>query len=113
MKRGSLYFLFFHFKSLRSVSRVPLTLRLKHIILPAILFRLFFADQRIIINIKNKHSNLKSYNEIESGRNERYILYANSKKAKEILNWKGEKNLKDSIKSAYEWEKKLQKIKKF
>lgn len=41
------------------------------------------------------------------------ILYANSKKAKEILNWKGEKNLKDSIKSAYEWEKKLQKIKKF
>lgn len=41
------------------------------------------------------------------------ILYANSKKAKEILNWKGEKNLKDSIKSAYEWEKKLQKITKF
>ncbi len=41
------------------------------------------------------------------------ILYANSKKAKEILNWKGEKSLKDSIKSAYEWEKKLQKIKKF
>lgn len=41
------------------------------------------------------------------------ILYANSKKAKEILNWKGEKSLKDSIKSAYEWEKKIQKIKKF
>ena len=41
------------------------------------------------------------------------ILYANSKKAKEILNWKGEKSLKDSINSAYEWEKKLQKIKKF
>lgn len=41
------------------------------------------------------------------------ILYANSKKAKEILNWQGKKGLEDSIKSAYEWEKKLQKIKKF
>lgn len=78
LKRGSLYFLFFHFKSFALYRRVLLTLRLKHVILPAILFRLFFADQRIILNIKNKYSNLKSYNEIESGRNERYILYANS-----------------------------------
>ena len=35
-------------------------------------------------------------------------LIADSKKAKEILNWNPERDLKQSIKTAYEWEKKLQ-----
>lgn len=37
-------------------------------------------------------------------------LFANSKKAETILNWKSEKTLEDSIKSAYDWEIKLQKL---
>ena len=36
-------------------------------------------------------------------------LYANSKKAKEILGWSPKRTLEDSIKTAYEWEKKLNK----
>ena len=35
------------------------------------------------------------------------ILFANAKKAKNILGWTPQKTLKDSISSAYEWEKKL------
>lgn len=35
------------------------------------------------------------------------ILIADNKKAKEILGWENKKTLKDSIKSAYDWEKKL------
>lgn len=37
-------------------------------------------------------------------------LYANSKKAQDILNWHPEKSLEDSVKTAYNWECKLQKI---
>lgn len=33
------------------------------------------------------------------------ILYANANKAKRVLGWKPEKTLKDSISSAYKWEK--------
>ena len=36
------------------------------------------------------------------------LLVADNTKAKEILNWHPEKTLEDSIKSAYQWEKKLQ-----
>ena len=36
------------------------------------------------------------------------ILVADNSKAKEVLGWKPEKTLEDSIKSAYKWEKKLQ-----
>ena len=36
-------------------------------------------------------------------------LYANANKAKMILGWKPSRTLEDSISSAYEWEKKLQK----
>lgn len=39
------------------------------------------------------------------------VLIADNKKAKEILGWKPEKTLKNSIKTAYEWEKKLQSLK--
>lgn len=35
------------------------------------------------------------------------ILYANSKKAQSSLGWKPKKTIEDSIKTAYEWEKKL------
>ena len=35
------------------------------------------------------------------------ILIANNNKAKEILGWEIQENLEDSIKSAFEWEKKL------
>ena len=36
-------------------------------------------------------------------------LIANNSKAKNILNWEPQKTLEDSIKSAYEWERNLQK----
>ena len=36
-------------------------------------------------------------------------LIADNKKAKEILNWEPKKSLKQSIHSAYEWEKQLNK----
>lgn len=37
-------------------------------------------------------------------------LVADNKKAIEVLNWKPEKSLNDSVKSAYNWEKVLQKL---
>jgi len=40
------------------------------------------------------------------------ILYANSKKAQKILNWKVQHTIKETIESAYEWEKVLNDIKK-
>ena len=39
-------------------------------------------------------------------------LVADNTKAKEILNWEPQKSLKDSIKSAYEWENLLQEMQK-
>lgn len=39
-------------------------------------------------------------------------LYANSKKAKEMLQWAPQKKLEDSILSAYKWEEKLTQIKR-
>lgn len=39
-------------------------------------------------------------------------LYANSKKAKEILQWVPQKTLENSISSAYKWEEKLTQIKR-
>ena len=40
------------------------------------------------------------------------VLVADNKKVKEVLGWNNKKSLYDSIKSAYEWEKKLSKINK-
>lgn len=37
-------------------------------------------------------------------------LFANSNKAKKILNWKPEKTIEESVDSAYRWEVKLQKL---
>lgn len=39
-------------------------------------------------------------------------LFANSKKAQTILGWKPSRTIEDSIKTAWEWEEELQKIKK-
>lgn len=39
------------------------------------------------------------------------ILIADNKKAKDVLGWKPEQNLKNSIANAYKWEKKLQGLK--
>lgn len=36
-------------------------------------------------------------------------LYANAKKAKTVLNWNPKRTIEDSIKSAYDWEKEMQK----
>ena len=41
------------------------------------------------------------------------VVYADTKKANEILGWKTEKTMEDALESAWKWEKKVRSIKWF
>ena len=60
-------------------------------------------------NVLNKNIKIKI---VERREGDPSTLYADSSKAKKLLKWAPKKSLKDSIRTAYAWELKLEEFKK-